>query len=429
MGRKKKVQRLRGEAWKPRIRERPDRNVWVVDCGYAFGKDKRLKRTFASLEEAEAWAATKKTEYDAQLLQRKEDDKNGAIFRMSSLTDTQRRDIRIAMTKMDNDTVRIVRAVDFYLKHNTRAATSRLLCRVYHEYLRAKKRAGRRPGTVKDAHVKLRPFVKAYRKAAIHEVTTNDVERWLASRKFTAATYNAYRAAIVALFNYAVKREYLERNPATRIDEIATDQGMPEIHTVDEVRRILHAARDFIPLRVDNEGKAVPETNTVMIHEARSRIVPYLAIGYFAGLRPENELTNLDWKDIDFEAQTIRVDPATAKKRRQRYVDMTDNLVAWLTPYVQRTGKIGFSRRYFRRIRTKAKVKWAKDIMRHCFGSYLVAHNQDPRKTADQMGHTRTSELFDSYRNLVKKSAAAEYWAIVPEPKGNVIKVPIAKAG
>jgi len=187
----------------------------------------------------------------------------------------------------------------------------------------------------------------------------------------------------------------------------------------------LRAAFNFIPShkvvvardmnRKVTDTKDRPVTDLVKIHQVRSLIVPYLAIGYFAGLRPENELANLDWKDVDFSAKTIRVSPATAKKRRQRYVDMSDNLIQWLAPYVKIEGKIGYSRKIFREVKKASKIQWSKDVMRHSFGSYLLALNEDAPKTAMQMGHSGVDVLFNHYRNLVKKSAAVDYWNIVPE--------------
>lgn len=429
MARKPKIKRLRGAKWEPKIKHRPERNCWMVDCGYAFGKDKRLRRMFPTEAEAQEWAAVKKNEYSAQLTERREDEKVGAVVRLASLTDTQRNHIIAALGMVGNDTAAILRAIDFYKRHATTSEATRKLNDVFTEYMAGKEASGKRPRTIRDARGKLTPFVEAHKDVGVHAVTTADVEAWLSSRGYGPETRNAYRVALVGLFNHAVRRRYIDHNPAAVIERTSTDQGLPAIHKLDEVRRMLAKARDFIPSRLDDEGKAVPETNPQRIHEARAKVVPYLAIGYFAGLRPENELVNLDWKDIDFEARTIRVDPATAKKRRQRYVDMSENLIAWLTPYVQKSGRIGFSRRIFRKVREAAKVQWPKDVMRHSFGSYLLAHNEDAAKTALQMGHSRTDVLFNHYRNLVKKTAAAEYWAIVPHPKGSVVQLPIARAG
>jgi integrase len=313
----------------------------------------------------------------------------------------------------------------FYEKHTTTADASRRLKDVSDEYIKAKKAAGKRDRTIRDAEGKLAPFKKVFGEQSISEITTADVEDWLNGRGYTPGTRDAYRKAISGLFTHAIRRRYTEHNPAGAIEAVTVDQGLPTIHTVAQVKAMLTAASNYAPLRYvveerDNNRKVTkggkkPITDAGKIAIARAMLVPYLAIGYFAGLRPENELVNLDWKDIDFEARTIRVDPATAKKRRQRYVDMSDNLVQWLAPYVRKAGKIGFSRHAFREVRETAGVEWSKDVMRHSFGSYLLAQNEDAPKTALQMGHTRVDVLFNHYRNLVKKSAAAEYWEIIPQ--------------
>ena len=94
---------------------------------------------------------------------------------------------------------------------------------------------------------------------------------------------------------------------------------------------------------------------------------------------------------------------------------MSDNLIRWLAPYVQKEGKVGYSRSTFREVRDVSKVSWSKDVMRHSFGSYLLALNQDAPKTAMQMGHSGVDVLFNHYRNLVKKADATDYWRITPE--------------
>ena len=447
MSRKKKIKRERGANWEPKVRYRAERGNWMVDLGTKFTPRKIY---FGTKEEAIAKADEKRAEYLANLsakkVEKKQEAKNGSAVRLSGLNERQRGDIAAALAKAGNDSAIVARAVEFYLKHHGAAGTSRKLCRVYREYITSKRRLGRRAATVKDAHVKLRHFVKAFRTAKVSDITTGDVERWLDGRKFTPITRNSYRAAIVALFNHAVRRRYLEVNPAKVIELSLMDQTLPGIHTVAEVQRLLAAAQNYVPIveyavtewRQGKDGKKeeVPgtakityETDPVKIEEARARIVPYLAIGYFAGLRPQNELANLDWKDIDFSDRTIRVNPATAKKRRQRYVDMSDNLVQWLAPYARKEGKIGFSRFIFRAVRTAAVVDWPKDVMRHCFGTYHSAMHEDNGKTSAQMGHTRTSELFKSYKNLVKKSAAAEYWQLTPETQADIIPFPVKRAG
>jgi integrase len=437
MAHKKKMRKERGANWEPKVCYRTNRGKWMVDCGFKLDAGKRIRQLFDTEAEAVAWAADKKAEYLEILKGRKQDEKQGTFARLSSLTETQRKHIVEALSIVSEDTSKIIRALKFYEKHTTTADASRLVSDVFKEYMAAKAASGRRPRTINDAKGKLESFVAALKDRSIAEITTADVEGWLNDQGYTPATRNAYRVAIVGLFNHAVERRYREYNPAAVIKAVTVDQGLPEIHTTAQVKAILQAACKFVPVENivearEANGKVAklkerPISDPIKILKARSKVVPYLAIGYFAGLRPENELANLDWKDVDFSAKTIRVSPATAKKRRQRYVDMSDNLIQWLVPYVQKEGKIGYSRTIFRTVREKASVEWSKDVMRHSFGSYLLAYNEDAPKTALQMGHTRVDVLFNHYRNLVKKKDAKDYWNIVPADSAKINQQPDQK--
>ena len=395
MARKTKVKRERGTNWEPKIRYREDRKRWMVDLGNKFT---HRKLYFATEAEAIAEAAKKKADHLALLVGKKEAAREKVAFNWYNLNSTQQSHLATAFVTVNGDTSRIIRALTYYDRHTRSADASRMLADVSAEYLATKKGSGKRPRTIADAQFKLKGFIEKFGTVSLTDITTSDVEGWLNGTGYTSTTRNSYRRAICGLFNYAVKRRYMEYNPATAIETVTVDQGLPTIHSVAQVRAILGAASNYTPSRYVVEARAKnrkvtkgevrPITDPVEIFQARSMIVPYLAIGYFAGLRPENELANLDWKDLDFEGKTIRVDPSTAKKRRQRYVDMSDNLIQWLAPYVQKAGKIGFSRTILIAVRIKAGVEWSKDVMRHSYGSYLLAHNEYAPKTALQMGHT-----------------------------------------
>ena len=435
MARKKKSKRARGASWEPKVRYRNDRCVWMVDLGTKF-TPRRLY--FATEAEALSEAAAKKTVYLDRLAGQKQAAKDKVAFNWHNLTNDQQNNLAVAFASVNGDTGRIIRALTFYSKHTSTADASRKLDDVSTEYLAAKTASGKRERTIADARVKLTPFLKTFGRQSVSSVTTADVEGWLNDQVYTPSTRNAYRVAISGLFTHALKRRYTDYNPVAAIESVKVDQGLPAIHTPAQVKALLKAFSNYIPsenvvVARDKNRKVTksedrPITDPAKIFQARAMIVPYLAIGYFAGLRPENELANLDWKDVDISAKTIRVSPATAKKRRQRYVDMSDNLIQWLTPYVQKEGKIGFSRKYFRAAREESKIEWSKDVMRHSFGSYLLALNEDAPKTAMQMGHSGVDVLFNHYRNLVKKSDATAYWNIAPEDDAKVIPFPTAKA-
>jgi hypothetical protein len=79
-------------------------------------------------------------------------------------------------------------------------------------------------------------------------------------------------------------------------------------------------------------------------------------------------------------------------------VDISDNLAEWLAPYRQEQGPVYFGHYDFDKVRKKATVEWASDIMRHSYGSYHLAHHEDAAKTSLQMGHIRADVLFNHYR-------------------------------
>jgi integrase len=102
-------------------------------------------------------------------------------------------------------------------------------------------------------------------------MTTKEINDWLRSLPVSAATRNHYRRLIVLAFNFAVKKGYAPANVAAEADkakERGTDIG---ILTVQQAARLLEAAS--------------PE------------ILPYVAIGLFAGLRAA-EIERLDWSEI-----------------------------------------------------------------------------------------------------------------------------------
>ena len=113
-----------------------------------------------------------------------------------------------------------------------------------------------------------------------------------------------------------------------------------------------------------------------------------------------------------------------SKTHDERFIDISDNLLQWLTPYQQTQGPVFYSRRKAERIREKCGVRWASDCMRHSFGSYHLAMHDNVGRTALQMGHRDIGTLFEHYRRALRKEDAKAFWAIRPEPKAGAIKFP-----
>ena len=405
----------------PRVRQRGD--AWIVDCGKVFGQ--RERKQFKTIEEAEAHADAQRTRRATLRDTERFEDANRSV-KLTALTDSQRIDILKAVETLAGRGT-LLSAVEFWLKHAAPATGAKNLREVYEEYLLSKVKSQCRPATIKDVKTKLGLFVLKHATEYVHAIATAQIEEWIDTRKGQSVeNRDGSRRAFVAFFNYAVKRGARESNPAAVIEVPKKNKGHKRIAilTPDEAQRLLAAAMEHAP-----------------------ELVPYFAIGLFAGLRPDNELAGMDWRNIDFEHKTLHVEAASAKTRRERYVDMSANLIDWLQPYRQQSGRIAYNRQRFDLVREKAglipprphvgyydlkrangkmfKQKkygprkgdtiWKPDVMRHTFASYHLAAHNDANKTAAQLGHgAQLDMLFQHYRRAVRADQAKKFWEIRP---------------
>jgi integrase len=234
----------------------------------------------------------------------------------------------------------------------------------------------------------LSSFANGRARMPIDQVRAPEIERWIEAHDWAPRTVRGYLTDVNTLFNFAIKRGYLERNPARGV-ELPPPRSGPGIgiHTPDQVRRVLETARrrDLDVCRV-------------------------LAIRYFAGVRTA-ETHRLEERDLKIEQGLIEVPAAKAKTRARRLVTIQPNLRAWLALGGELRAMADDT---IRAVIKLSEVEWKQNVTRHSFCSYHLAQFQNAGKTALEAGHTEEM-LFRHYRALVTPQAAAEYWAIVPK--------------
>ena len=193
-------------------------------------------------------------------------------------------------------------------------------------------------------------------------------------------------AKIGPFFTWCVREGYCESNPCKAVKRPRSDDSPPAIFTPPETKKLLQTALRYDP-----------------------RLVPYLAIGLFAGVRPL-EIERLTWADV--LEHYIEITAAKAKTRKRRLVSLSDNLKQWLAlgGDLPLTNK----RKRLARVVQIAGLNWKPDIMRHSFASYHLAMHTSADKTALELGHRDSKMLFAHYRELVTKEAAQSYWSIRP---------------
>lgn len=161
----------------------------------------------------------------------------------------------------------------------------------------------------------------------------------------------------------------------------------------------------------------MPAAASRLLASATVDVLPVVALGLFAGLRPEAELAKCVWADIDWERLEIHIAKDRTKTSRHRIVPMEPALVAWLdhAGARQREGTIiptGLRKRLLK-VRTAAGVDWAPDILRHSYATMWLAKHQDKARLAEQMGNS--AKVIDQhYRFPISRAVAEEFWAIRP---------------
>lgn len=241
---------------------------------------------------------------------------------------------------------------------------------------------------INDTTVRLGRFATDFSDVQMSDVRTDQIAKWIQSRKTGAVDRNKHRTLISGLFAFAIGRGWAQSNPVKAVSVAKVIQGEIGILTPDEMASIL--------------------TN------ADQRTVAYWAIGAFCGLR-SSELERLDWTDVNGEY--VKVKGSNAKSARRRLIRISDNLTAWLQPYRQASGSIVplNLRKLLDDDCIRAGVTdWPPNALRHSFASYSIALHKDAGRTALDLGHASAGIVFSNYRELVTESDAKRWFSIMP---------------
>jgi integrase len=122
----------------------------------------------------------------------------------------------------------------------------------------------------------------------LQDVRTVDVETWLHALVFAPGTRSKIRNIMSAVFNHAIRHEWMDRNPITKVRVSAKRLREPDVLTPAEFASL------------------VPEL------DLRERAMVMLAGS--TGLR-RSELVALTWRDIDIELMQVNVHRSCVRNR------------------------------------------------------------------------------------------------------------------
>jgi integrase len=261
---------------------------------------------------------------------------------------------------------------------------------------------------------------------SLSDVRTIGVEEWLRSLPLSNGSKAKIRNLMSALFNHAMRHEWVDGNPIRLVRQSAKRESVPDVLTAEEIKALLS--------KLDG---------------------PYYIMAFLAavtGLRV-SELLALKWEDIDFTAGEIRLTRAIVcqhvgslkTEASHKPVAMDSGLSALLLdwrrrcPYNQdsdyvfgspeKDGRqpLWPSSAMSKHIRPAAilagitkHVRW--HVFRHSFATLLKGNGEDVKTVQESLRHADSKVTLDVYtQGLMPLKRAAQrkvFQAIVVDPNG-----------
>ena len=221
--------------------------------------------------------------------------------------------------------------------------------------------------------------------------------KWRDEKSPAAATYNQNVSMLRAVFKHEKAFEHFSYNPIDSIPNMKAVKGDVCVSSPAQVKSLLD-----------------------WVWENDRALVPYFALGFFAGLRPMAEIEPMKFEQLLFDTDEVNVITTKTRGNPRRQVPLEKNLRAWLEPFRGERGLVCPSnlRRRIDRARKAAGIIWGHDIMRHSYGSYWEAEHRKEAGCREQlsynMGHNSFKTYEQNYRNDRSQSDAKAYWQISP---------------
>ena len=206
---------------------------------------------------------------------------------------------------------------------------------------------------------------------------------------------------IQAILNWAVKRQYLSRNPIAGYEKPKRDDEVIQPPTQAEIN--------------------------AMLPHCPAHLVRALTLSYYTGVRPGNsELLGLEWVAIDWDLNLILIRSAKKGGRPYRLVPLHESfleiLKAWHAQDDYSTGLIihyrGRRVRSFKKAFARAKKKAGITrrlppyAFRHAFATYALGMGADLKSTSEILGHSRPDTTTRIYQHTNTKLHRAAVGAV-----------------
>ena len=355
------------------------KTAWQVAC---MVNGQRIRDTYPTKAEAEDRATEIRTQVENE---------GRSAFTMPTAVRVEA--VR-AVKQLAPHKATITEAVDFYVEHVLKYRTAPTVAEIVKRLVTEAEGNKRRDRTVKDLRMRLEQFAKNFGDRQLASITREELAAWLNDPTLGARSRINYAVKASQLYNFAIRNQWAEYNIAASLPRPTAEDAEPEIFTAEQAARLLE-------------------------HAAEYDLLPYVALGLFAGLRSA-ELLRLDWSAVKLGERSIIIAAGVAKKRSRRVVEINDTLAAWLPSCAKRKGmvvEIPDQRTLYKRLAELATAagltKWQDNGLRHSCATYSLALTGDAVRVAYQLGNS-ADMIHRHYKALVTKAEAEKFFTLRP---------------
>jgi integrase len=376
---------------------------------------KRTRRKFVTKNEATTFLADKLVESE-----------NLGTRIASALDDDIKRDAFAAMQWLKPFGKSLLDAAQHYRGHLEATAKSARIASLVEPFVESKEADGKCRSYLADLRSRMNRFAKVYGERFASEITTKEIQEWLAGLTLGPLSRNHFRRVLCTFFVWCWRLGYCSENPVAKVSKAKCASGAISVLSPKEMAELLHSAATWNPDRIRPTNRDA-HYNLNRTHETADILANVVICG-FAGLR-QSEFERLTWEQVKIDRGIIDLSATITKTAKRRFVTIRPALLGWLQhlgPF--QSGpicKTNFSNR-LKAFRWQLKSEWKHNALRHSFASYLMEETANPGEVSLQLGHSNAGVVFAHYRALVTADDAQAFWALTPEAvlrEGEIVDV------
>ncbi len=266
-----------------------------------------------------------------------------------------------------------------------------------------------RPVTIREIEHTGRKISELWGNLQYQSVTREHIEKFLGNHPGCYATKKNWQVKLGGFFNWCNAEGWGRGNPAKHIPIKVDPTEAPGTVPLDKVVALLEQAQ--------RNPRWLP-------------LINYLAIGFFAGLRPY-ELRRLPKSNIDLWSLSqngkrgqIYISASITKTKTERYVSINETLARFLERYLEAQPiyhpnfvKLFTSLRervgYQFGSEADGENQWIGDSIRHTFGSMWQMRHKNISELAEEMGNS-PEVIRRHYKRAIRDKEVEAFWAIKP---------------